>query len=174
MPVPPRGVDSRVHYKCKPGRYGGVTATGSEIAPLGVYSHRVPTLHPQSLRAPPVIASAPRSLRAPPVIASAPGHCERPRSLRAPPGHCERSVAISSPEGSSLNSTQSPRRCAPRDGKVGTHEGVYCHAGSGPERPALTPAGPLLTLTATRQRHAASAMRGGTVHARPTRTFPTG
>ena len=43
-------------------------------------------------------------------------------SWQPPLCHCERSVAISSPEESSLNSTRSPRRSAPRDDKMGTRE----------------------------------------------------
>ncbi len=66
------------------------------------------------------------------------GHCEPPPGHGEPPlghcepplGHCERSVAISSPQESSLNSTRSPRRCAPRDDKAGTREKVRVAPGN--------------------------------------------
>ena len=53
------------------------------------------------------------------VIASAPTF---------PTCHCERSVAISLLEQSSLNAARLPRRCAPRNDKVGTHETLGAHA----------------------------------------------
>ena len=56
------------------------------------------------------------------------GHCNS-RIPSFPTCHCERSVAISLLEQSSLNSARLPRRCAPRNDKVGTHEGHCNHAG---------------------------------------------